>query len=93
VLTRTLATWQRALKRAMLDAFVTQRSVLAALGVEDERFRIAPRYDFSRPPHAGLVHYEQLGWPMRARDFCELAGAALDALAVRTPPSRVVSAA
>ena len=29
-----------------------------------ERFRPTPGYDFSRPPHPGLLWYERLGWPL-----------------------------
>ena len=52
----TLTPEERAAKRAMLDAFVTQRATLAPFGVERELFRAAPRYDFTRPPHDGPLH-------------------------------------
>lgn len=69
---------ERALKRAMLDCFATQRSMLAELDIPDEeRFRPAPRYDFSRPPHAGPLQYELWDFPLTGRAFCELARQAL----------------
>jgi len=62
----------RARKRRMLDAFASQASVLAPFGVDDEPIRCAPEYDFSRPPHAGVVHYETLPFGVRAADVCAL---------------------
>lgn len=67
---------QLAHKRAMLRSFATQAGVLAAFDPSVERFRIAPEYDFSRPPHGGALHYETLGWPMTGARFRELAAAA-----------------
>jgi LmbE family N-acetylglucosaminyl deacetylase len=54
----------RALRRRMLDAFASQRDVLAELRSEAEPFRCAPAYDFSRRPHEGTLNYERLafGW-------------------------------
>jgi LmbE family N-acetylglucosaminyl deacetylase len=53
---------ERALKRRMLDCHASQRRTLRAFGVEHERFRLAPAYDFARPPHAGRLWYEWFGW-------------------------------
>jgi LmbE family N-acetylglucosaminyl deacetylase len=49
-------------KRRMLGCFVTQRQTLAPFAVVAERFRVAPRYDFTRPPHHGDLYYERFGW-------------------------------
>jgi hypothetical protein len=48
----------------MFAAYTTQREVLAPFGVEHERFRPAPRYDFTGPPHDGRLHYERAGFPL-----------------------------
>lgn len=72
----TLTTAERATKRAMLDAFATQRATLSPFGVEQERFRRAPRYDFAQPPHPGTLHYERYPWGMTGRRWRELAAAA-----------------
>jgi len=51
-------------KRAMMDCFATQGGV-AGLGkffLPFERFRPAPQYDFSRPPHDGELDYETMGF-------------------------------
>jgi LmbE family N-acetylglucosaminyl deacetylase len=65
------------LKRRMLDCFRTQLSMLERLRSPVERFRIAPRYDFTLPPHAGPLHYEFLGWPITGEIWREHAAAAL----------------
>ncbi len=48
-------------KRAMLGCFPSQAEVLAAFGVEVERFRSAPAYDFRAPPVAPPVHTRRWG--------------------------------
>lgn len=54
----------RARRRAMLRAYHSQRATLAAFAALDhERYRPAPAYDFTRPPHAGPLLYEQWGMP------------------------------
>jgi len=56
---------ERDLKRRMIEAFATQEETLRAfLPPRDERFRHAPRVDFSRPPHAGRLQYEIWGFPL-----------------------------
>lgn len=51
-------------KQRMYECFTTQRDVLAQFPIEIERFRVAPCYDFTRPPHAGPLWYEILGMSM-----------------------------
>jgi N-acetylglucosamine malate deacetylase 2 len=51
-------------KRRMMDAHVSQRAVLADFKVDCERFRPAPAYDFTKPPHEGRLWYECMDWPM-----------------------------
>jgi LmbE family N-acetylglucosaminyl deacetylase len=68
---------EHARKRSMLACFESQREVLAAFHADEERFRLAPEYDFGAPPHAPPLHYEQLGWRLRADDFCRFASRAL----------------
>ena len=43
----------------MVACHATQARVLAPFPLGPERFRSAPRYDFSRPPHPGPLHYER----------------------------------
>jgi LmbE family N-acetylglucosaminyl deacetylase len=71
---------EREFKRRMLEAFTTQRSVLDQFPVELERFRLAPRYDFTQRPHAGTLHYEHYDWGMTGERWQELAREALTEL-------------
>src|SRR5207237_5545734 len=45
-------------KRRMIDCFTTQRWLLTGFPLDCERLRLAPDYDFCRPPHPGMLHYE-----------------------------------
>jgi LmbE family N-acetylglucosaminyl deacetylase len=45
-------------KRAMLRAFASRKRVLDTFTVDHEYYRAAPRYDFTRAPHAGPLFYE-----------------------------------
>jgi N-acetylglucosamine malate deacetylase 2 len=62
---------------ALLDCFPSQRQTLQYFRGDAERYRIAPRYDFSRPPHAGVLFYEYHPWGMTSAKFCELACATM----------------
>ena len=67
-------------KRDLLDCFASQRETLGQFGVEVEKFRIAPGYDFTLAPHAGALLYEGFPWGMRGERFRGLAAAALEEL-------------
>jgi hypothetical protein len=54
--------------------------VLAHEPLDVERFRVAPAYDFRRPPHAGRLHYERWGWAISGARFRFLASEALGKL-------------
>ena len=72
----------RATKRRMLDAFASQRDVLAPFGDDAEPLRCAPAYDFTRPPHDGRLWYEQLPFGWSSAGFCALAREARHRLAI-----------
>jgi hypothetical protein len=80
VLTRVLTPEERVLKRRLLGCYASQRAVLRDVPLDFERFRIAPRYDFRQPPHAGPLLYEQDSWSVTGEEWRERAGAALAAL-------------
>jgi LmbE family N-acetylglucosaminyl deacetylase len=67
---------ERQRKRELIACFTTQRETLGGFGVLCERFRIAPEYDFRRPPHEGTVLYDQHPWGMTAARFAALAAQA-----------------
>lgn len=71
---------QRDLKRRMIDCFVSQREVLQLFPTGVEKFRRAPRYDFTRPPHAGDLLYERAGWGISGDDWRARAREAIDVL-------------
>jgi LmbE family N-acetylglucosaminyl deacetylase len=63
----------RALKSRALAQYRTQADVIAWFGTDSERYRTAPRYDFTLPPPPGVAHYDFFGWPMtssRWRESC-----------------------
>jgi N-acetylglucosamine malate deacetylase 2 len=69
-------------KQQMLDCFITQRETLSCFTIQDERFRLAPEYDFTRPPHPGQLFYERFDWGMTGERFRALAREALQKLHV-----------
>jgi len=68
---------QRARRRAMLECFESQRTTLAPfMELAHERYRAAPRYDFSRPPHDGPLCYERFGFWITGARWREIAARA-----------------
>jgi LmbE family N-acetylglucosaminyl deacetylase len=54
---------ERELKIAMIKSFTTQERTLQPFTQPPvERFRLAPKYDFTRPPHEGKLWYENFNW-------------------------------
>jgi len=73
----------RNLKRRMFDCFSTQQRVLSSFGVEYERLRDAPTYDFKEAPHPGPLLYELWGWGISGYQWRREATATCLARAVR----------
>lgn len=63
-------------KQALLDCFTSQRNTLSIFPAREERYRIAPEYDFCKPPHPGPAFYDDWPWGMNSQGFCRLAAAA-----------------
>jgi LmbE family N-acetylglucosaminyl deacetylase len=58
-----LSAEERELKISMITKFATQgRTLQPFSSPEVERFRVAPDYDFTRPPHEGKLWYENFNW-------------------------------
>lgn len=70
---RVLSPREQSRKRERMDCFVTQRITLAQFPCAAERYRIAPHYDFSRPPHPGPTLYDHFPWGLTSGRFCRLA--------------------
>lgn len=68
---------ERARKNEMIACFGSQTPVLANFGVDVERFRLSPTYDFTRAPHTGRLHYERLDWILSGKDWRLFATVAL----------------
>lgn len=85
VTTIELSATDRLRKRRTICCFTSQQDLLAGFNTDVERFRTAPRYDFTRPPHPGELHYERLGWSVTGELWRRHAREALEALGVRSP--------
>ncbi len=77
---RQLSPREQRSKRALLDCFGTKRDVLRCFSVAEERFRLAPAYEFRLRPNSGAVLYDSFAWGVKSSAFCELAWEAEDAL-------------
>jgi LmbE family N-acetylglucosaminyl deacetylase len=84
VISHDLSRRQRAIKQAMFDCFRTQQHILSYFDPGLERFRLAPDYDFTAPPHSGQLNYERFDWGTTGRQFRQLAGEALEQLGLKS---------
>lgn len=85
VIRMELSEAERAFKRALVACHRSQARTLSYLPVGAERFRLAPEYDFTCPPHDGPLWYERFDWGMTGGRWRELAAAALARLGLRGP--------
>ncbi len=68
-----LSAEERARKARMLGCYVSQWHVVSEFPLEPERLRVAPAYDFTKPPHPGALWYECLHWEMTGAKWRALA--------------------
>jgi LmbE family N-acetylglucosaminyl deacetylase len=61
-----LSSTERDLKKSLLNCFPSQAQMLRHFELDTELFRIAPAYDFTQPPHAGRLFYENFDWGIRS---------------------------
>jgi N-acetylglucosamine malate deacetylase 2 len=80
-----LAPAEQQRKLAILACHATQAETLSHLPLGVERYRPAPHYDFTRPPHGWKLHYEHFPWGMSGERFRQLAAAALAELGLGAP--------
>jgi len=73
----------RRVKREMFDQFTSQLPVLDKFPLEVERFRQAPRYLFTVPPHEGELDYERLCRRITGAEWRAAAERALEELRTR----------
>jgi LmbE family N-acetylglucosaminyl deacetylase len=81
-ITFTLTHEERALKRRMFDGYASQRNVLEWFTISTEKFRRAPDYDFSQPPHPGELLYERHNWGIDGASWREHAARAFEQLGI-----------
>jgi len=67
-------------KWRMVECFATQRDFIGRLSLTPERFRPAPVYDFTRPPHPRTLLYETFGWRLTGETWRAEAAKAIRAL-------------
>jgi len=82
----------QALKREMYDCFVTQKECLSAFPVEREKFRPAPRYSFTQPPHRGPLLYERFSNLVSGEQWRDQARRALERLRAKRRATRTLAA-
>lgn len=68
---------EKDMKRRMYDCFYTQHPVLRDMPIRYERFRPAPRYDFTEAPHPGRLRYERYPLGIRGKHWRQLAADAM----------------
>ena len=76
---------EKDMKRRMYDCFYTQNSVLRDMPIRYERFRPAPRYDFTEAPHPGRLRYERYPLGIRGKHWRKLAADAMEHLGLDRP--------
>ncbi len=67
---------ERERKCAMFACFASQGDMLRHFPLDVERFRAAPVYDFTQPPHPGHLFYEHFDWGTDGERWRLLAGEA-----------------
>jgi LmbE family N-acetylglucosaminyl deacetylase len=80
VKTVQLSPEDREIKRQMFELFTSQLALLKTFPIEVERFRQAPRYLFTVPPHEGQLDYERLCKKMTGTEWRANAERALQLL-------------
>ncbi len=59
-------------KRAMCEAYVSQKGVVGIFENNvRETFRPMAEYDYSRPPHSGVLNYEAWQWPITGQQVAD----------------------
>jgi LmbE family N-acetylglucosaminyl deacetylase len=85
VVTVSLSAAEQGAKQLLIDCHASQRDTLRDVPLGVERYRRAPAYDFTSPPHPGPLGYDARPWGMSGTRFCELAREALVELGLRDP--------
>lgn len=76
---RVLTDVERRKKRDVLSCYASQQAVLSGFPVCQEPIRMAPDYDFTKPPHRGKLNYENFDWGMTGARWRRLVRRAITA--------------
>lgn len=68
---------ERRRKKRLLACYATQQQTLSAFPLQQEMFRFAPAYDFTRLPHPAPLFYDHFDWGVTSAAWLELARAAI----------------
>ncbi|MFP4012749.1 MAG: PIG-L deacetylase family protein [Chitinispirillaceae bacterium] len=80
---RVLNRGEKEHKERMRNCFRTQKRMLERFSFDSELYRSAPRYNFSSPPHKGVLFYEMFDWGVTGRQWRALADDAKRLLRIR----------
>ncbi len=80
---RSLTDTQRHAKQRTLANYMSQQPVLSQFPLQTEPIRIAPAYDFRKPPHRGKLYYENFDWGISGAVWRRKARQAMARLAAR----------
>ena len=72
-MTALLSPHEQDFKRRLLACYVSQSQTLRIFSTAVERFRVAPNYDFTQPPHEGRLFYEHFNWGVTGELWREMA--------------------
>jgi LmbE family N-acetylglucosaminyl deacetylase len=78
-----LTAGEKLVKKRMYDEFTSQQHVLQNFPIDVEKFRPAPRYLFTNPPHEGQLDYERFCSMITGTQWRRNAEKALHALRTR----------
>ena len=73
---------QQAFKRRLFAAHATQKAVLDSFSVATEKFRIAPKHDFTALPQVEALLYERENWGLDRHRWMALIHDAIRALEI-----------
>lgn len=81
VVERGLTVEERRRKRNIFACHASQQHVLKNFPLGAEPIRIAPEYDFTQPPHPGMLYYEQFQWGVTGAQWRTLVSTAFRQMA------------
>ena len=70
---RQLCQEEKIKKRKLFNCYESQQNVLQYFSLDSEPLRVAPEYDFTKPPHEGTLLYEQFEWGVTGQQWRKLA--------------------